>query len=286
MIYSLVQSKNVMVVEHAIKLLSTLLLANPKVKQMLGKMRGFDIIAHRLGDKVPTFSFLQTLLDFAVGDFKVQALYPQNNSYVSTVINRSPIASEVISSQTGTAKGSTPGLANAEVLEMLFAALGRTTELHYRINVLRQLQGLFSTGIVRNLTLAEQDAQRAIDAGIFVWIVECFKCLETEQQQLQQTNEMAAEALRKVAKMMLKILCGILVSELEKPPKHCKAVRILQSIPSVDHIQGLVLDRLFKSYCKPEALKKEPANLIKNLASVPYREETKYRSCCQHFPQC
>ena len=134
-------------VEHTIKLLSALLLANPKIKQMVVKMKGFDILAHRLLEKTPTFSLLQTLLDFAVGNFNVEALYPQNNSYVSTVINRSPIASEVIANQTGTkTKTSAGGIMNVEVLETLFSALSRTKELHYRINMLRQLQNFFANG--------------------------------------------------------------------------------------------------------------------------------------------
>ena len=68
--------------------------------------------------------------------------------------------------------------------------------------------------------------------------------------------------------MSLKILCGIIVAELEKQPKYSKVLKILQFIPSVDHIQGLLLDRLLKIYSKEGALKKEPSNTIKNIASV------------------
>ncbi len=267
LIFSLAESHSIVVVEHALKLLSALILASPKLKQTMVKTRGFDVLAQRLEDKAPTFSFLQTLLDFALGSFKVQSLYPQSNSYVSTVINRSPIASDVINQQTGKGESAAPGLSNAEALGMLFAALSRTKELHYRINMLSQLQSIFASGILSSEhNIVEQEAQKAIDSGIFVWIVEYFKCLETEEQ--QANDEVTSESLKKIVKMSLKLLCSIVMTELEKPPKHSKVVRLLQSIPSVDRIQGLMLDRLFKVYCKQDGLKKESANLIKNLSAV------------------
>ncbi len=255
--YALVDSTNIVVVEHSLKLLATLMLANAKLKQTITKMKGFEILSHRLSSKVPTFSFLQTLLDFVVGTFKVQTLYPQNNSYVSTVINRSPIASEVLNQVPATGAAQQVGLSNPEILEALFAALARTKELHYRINMLRQLEPAIAT---------EADAQKAIDAGIFIWIVEYFKSLETEQQKV--TKETAAESLKKIQKMTIKIICEIMTKELQKPAKACKLVKLLQSVPSVDHLQIMAVERLLKALCKDNALKKEPANSVTNLETV------------------
>jgi len=145
MLFCLINSTNIEVVEHAIKLFATLVLANPKLKLVISKSKGFEVLSHRLYNKVPTFSFLQTILDFVIGTFKVQALYPQSNSYVSTVINRSPIASEVLN-QPPLSSGSI-GLSNPELLEALFSAMARAKELHYRINMLRQLEPAISNGI-------------------------------------------------------------------------------------------------------------------------------------------
>eukprot|EP01022_Parablepharisma_sp_SALTPOND_P034498 TRINITY_DN91_c0_g4_i1.p1 TRINITY_DN91_c0_g4~~TRINITY_DN91_c0_g4_i1.p1 ORF type:complete len:1789 (-),score=168.64 TRINITY_DN91_c0_g4_i1:127-5493(-) len=263
MIYSLIDSKSIAVVEHAVKLLATLMLANGKLKPNISKVKGFEVLSHRLSVKTPTFSFLQTLLDFVVGGFKVQTLYPQTNSYVSTVINRSPIAGEVLNQ----VPPSQLGLVNPEMLETLFSALSRTKELHYRINMLRQLETVVVTGtlLIREYKI-EHDAQKVIDAGIFVWIVEYFKNLEVEQQKV--TKDVVAESIKKISKMSIKILCGIITKELEKTTKNCKLIKLLQSIPSVDHIQMLVLNRLLKNLCKENALKKEPDNVIKNIAAV------------------
>ena len=240
------------------------MIANPKLKQIICNMKGFEILTIRLAAKTPTFSFLQTLLEFAIGSFKVQSLYPQSNSYVSTVINRSPIATEVLN-QASSSGTSATGLMNPEILESLFSALSRTKELHYRINMLRQLQSVVTNGIFYSAKdMLEQEVQKAIKSGIFVWIVEYFKCLEAEQQ--QTTNDITAESLKKITKMSLSLLSGFIVTELEK--KSSKAILILQSIPSEDRMQGMILDRLFKTYCKQTAVQKEPGNTIKNLATV------------------
>lgn len=132
--------------QHSLKLLSVLLLVNPKLKQVIAKSHGFDVLTHRLSPLTPTFSFLQTLLDLVLGMMRVQSLYPESNSYVSTVINRSPIANEVLGCMVAE---EAHGLANPEFLELLFAALSRVSELHYRINMLKQLEPAISSGIVR-----------------------------------------------------------------------------------------------------------------------------------------
>ena len=150
--YKLLESYNTVVVEHAIKLLAVLMMANPKLKATIIKMKGFEIMGQRLLSKAPTFSLLQTLLDFVIGTFKVQTLYPQSNSYVSTVINRSPIANEVIN-QAAQNNAAPLGLANPEMLEVLFAALSRTKKLHYRINMLRQLQNAVVNGMHKSVLI-------------------------------------------------------------------------------------------------------------------------------------
>lgn len=127
-------------------------MATPNLKQTIIKMRLFELMSQRLASKIPSFSFLQTLCDFIVGSVSIQNLYPQSNSHVSTIINRSPIANEVIKqtslvAQSGIAATSPNNLLHPEILEILFAALSRTQELHYRINMLRQLQNIFKNGI-------------------------------------------------------------------------------------------------------------------------------------------
>jgi len=101
---------------------------------------------------------------------------------------------------------------------------------------------------------------------MFVWIVEYFKSLEIEQQ--KATKDVVIESLTKICKMSIKLVCGIVSKELEKPPKYCKLVKLFQMIPSVDAVQLLTLERLLKNLCKDNALKKEPSNTINNLASV------------------
>ena len=58
MLFCLINSTNIEVVEHAIKLFATLVLANPKLKVIIAKSKGFEILSHRLSNKVPFFSFL------------------------------------------------------------------------------------------------------------------------------------------------------------------------------------------------------------------------------------
>ena len=97
-------------------------------------------------------------------------------------------------------------------------------------------------------------------------MVDYFKSLEGEEQKAKK--DVAAESLKKISKMSLKIICEIITKELQKPTKYCKLIKLLQTIPSVDHIQMLTLDRLLKNLCKENALKKEPTNSINNLATV------------------
>ena len=67
--------------------------------------------------------------------------------------------------------------------------------------------------------------------------------------------------------MSTKLICDILTVELEK--KDCKILIVLQSIPSsIDFIQSLVIERLFKSYCKQTALKKNVDYAIRNISAV------------------
>jgi len=124
------------------------LITNPKIKQTLSKFNGFEILTNRLSTLTPTFSYLQTLLDLVLGVMSVQSLYPESNSYVSTVINRSPIASEVLGFDIPKANSS---LANPEFLELLFIGLSKVSELHYRINMLKQLEQVVNSGKLKDL---------------------------------------------------------------------------------------------------------------------------------------
>ena len=99
-----------------------------------------------------------------------------------------------------------------------------------------------------------------------MWIVDFFKVLETEQKKV--TKEVEAESLNKINKMTVKLLCEIVNKELQKPPKNFKLVKIMQSIPSVDHVQNLILNRLLKNLSKEHAFKQESENCAKNLATV------------------
>jgi hypothetical protein len=135
------------------KLLLTLLQTNTKLKPTLCRLHVFEVLGHRMAQQLPTFSYLQTLCDFVVGFVNVQALYPQSNTYVSAIINRSPIASDILrqvggSQQSGGPSPDSVGLAHPEALELLFVALSRTKELHYRLNMLRLLQNAVAKGTV------------------------------------------------------------------------------------------------------------------------------------------
>lgn len=76
--------------------------------------------------------------------------------------------------------------------------------------------------------------------------------------------------MNKISKMTVKLMCEIVNKELQRPPKNFKLVKIMQSIPSVDHIQNLILDRLLKSLSKENAFKQEVENCTKNLATVVF----------------
>ncbi len=143
------ESGQIQVVEHALKLLATLLSVEPKLKPALCRGRAFDVLSHRLVARKPTFSFLQTLCDFVVGTVTVPTLYPQSNTCVSTIINRSPIATEVLKQTSLRQATMGNGLAHPECLEMLFVALSTAKELHYRINMLRLLQNAIINGTTR-----------------------------------------------------------------------------------------------------------------------------------------
>lgn len=89
-----------------------------------------------------------------------------------------------------------------------------------------------------------------------------------ENEQKAAMNEVDIESLSKISKMSIKLVCGIAKKELEKVPKNFKLVKIMQSIPSVDHFQLLILNRLLKNLSKEDAFKDEPFNCVKNLATV------------------
>lgn len=116
--------------------------------------------------------------------------------------------------------------------------------------------------------IVELDAQKAIDVGIFVWIVDFFKVLETEQK--KAVKEVEAESLSKISKMTVKLVCEIVDKELQRPPKNFKLVKIMQSIPSIDHVQKLILNRLLKNLGKDNAFKQEVENYAKNLYTVGF----------------
>jgi len=114
----------------------------------VSKFHGFEILTNRLSTLTPTYSYLQTLLDLVLGAMSVQSLYPESNSYVSTVINRSPIASEVLGCDIPKANSS---FVNPEFLELLFIALSKVSELHYRLNMLKQLEQVVNSGKLKDL---------------------------------------------------------------------------------------------------------------------------------------
>jgi hypothetical protein len=104
-----------------------------------------------------------------------------------------------------------------------------------------------------------------------VWIVEYFKALEAELVQAERPtgdNKIMVESLKKCSKMSIKILCGILLAELSRQPKSCRVLAVLQGIPSVDHVQQLLLDKLLRCLCKQDVLKREPANAVRNITTA------------------
>ena len=146
---SLMSYSTVLISEHVIKLLNVLFVTFPKSKAIFMKMVGSEIITKRLQQYEPTFTLLQSLFACVCGNITIESLYPCNNFFVPTVINRSPIADKIIKSIQGTAQN-TNTIQNLEIIEVLFGVLSRTKELHYRINLLKQIQVLVRSGGGKN----------------------------------------------------------------------------------------------------------------------------------------
>ena len=131
--------------------------------------------------------------------------------------------------------------------------------------------------IIINFLKIEVESQKFIDSGLFIYIIDYFKQLETEQGMAQQSfsnsagnNEKTLTSLQKIQSMTLRLCSDVLRFELEKNPKQCQIIQILQSMPSADTVQCLIIEKLLKYYCKYSEMKKEAkmGNTLKNLSSV------------------
>jgi hypothetical protein len=128
-------------------MLGTLLHISPKFKTQILKIGGFDILNLKINKHKPTILLLQTVLDLIIDSFtRVTSLYPLESSYVSTIINRSLIADEVINniSKSTSKNMKYPLIVHYAAIDTLFCMLTNAESYNHKMNIIRQFHNLLT----------------------------------------------------------------------------------------------------------------------------------------------
>ena len=134
--------KNLGVIEIILSTFNVVFSINSTLKKGLNKSKYCAVIIEQIQNLKPNYSLCKTIYDLCFATIeKVNYLYPPNSSTVSSIVNRSSIADQIIKLSKNTSDiKKEPNITNLEILEILLVVLKKLNNDQLKFEIFRDLE--------------------------------------------------------------------------------------------------------------------------------------------------
>lgn len=245
-VFGLIESENSQTIEAALKFINVIFSQNQK-KALPSKTKLIPLFMELMQKTEVTISLLTTVFDlvYSVPE-NVQSLFPSNSSTVSTIMNRSLIADQIIKGCKDFKATKLPVISNIEFLELLFFLLGKAPDDITASVYMKQFYA----------TLEAANIDKLFDTNFITWI----------SAYLTKKDILSVYPTKDVAEC-LNIINRIFMFELQKA-KTSKAVEYFKRIDDQENLVIAIVRNIINTIAENPVIKNENISFLKNLASL------------------